>query len=69
MGWRDHLLRLLARGIRTEDGEALEVGAVVRAIDRILEDAELSDRLDGLDADSVRAEFLALYESEVSGES
>jgi len=68
MGWRDHLLQLFARGIRDVRGEALDVDVVIRVLDRIAADAEISDRLDALDQDSVRSEFLALYESETSGD-
>jgi hypothetical protein len=68
MGWRDHMLRLLVRGIRTGDREDLDTEVIIRVLDKILADEEFSDRLDGMDKDSVLSEFLALYESEVSGD-
>ena len=37
---------------------------VIRVLDRILADPDLSERLDGLAEDAVRAEFFALYEAE-----
>ena len=62
------MLRLLVRGVRTGDREALDAEVTIRVLDKILADEELSDRLDGMDEDSVLSEFLALYESEVSGD-
>lgn len=62
------MLRLLVRGIRTGDREALDTEVTIRVLDKILADEEFSDRLDGMDKDSVLSEFLALYESEVSGD-
>jgi hypothetical protein len=64
MGWRDRLLELLARGIRTPDGEPLEPELVVRLHDRISADPDLSARLDKLDKADFRCEFLALYQTE-----
>lgn len=62
MAWRDHMLRLLARGLRTPDGRDLDVRLVVRVLDGVLEDTDLSEHLDSLDERSVRTEFLLLYE-------
>ena len=64
MGWRDHLLRLLARGIRTRDGLPLMGETILRVIDRIDASPGLSDRLDELDERTFRREFLALYKAE-----
>jgi len=62
MPWRDHMLRLLARGFRTPEGRDLDHRLVVRVLDNILEDTELSEHLDSLDERSVRTEFLRRYE-------
>ena len=64
MGWRDHLLRLLARGMQTRAGLPLVGETILRAIDRINASSELSARLDELDKHAFRAEFLRLYEAE-----
>ncbi len=64
MGWRDHLLRLLARGMQTRAGLPLVGETILRAIDRINASPELSARLDELDKHTFRAEFLRLYEAE-----
>ena len=53
--------------MRTPKGEAIEASVVVRVLDRIAADEELSNRLNALDEDSVRSEFLVLYESEAPG--
>ena len=64
MGWREHLLRLLARGMETRDGPSLEGETIIRVLDRIDVSPELSARLDELDDHTFRDEFLALYEAE-----
>jgi len=64
MGWRDRLLRMLARGVRTRDGETLDSEVVIAVLDRIDADPALSERLDELEEPTLRAEFLRLYEGE-----
>jgi len=65
MGWRDRLLRLMARGRLAPPGERpLDTRITVRVLDRIEGDPALSDRLDALDAEALRAAFLALYREE-----
>ncbi len=64
MGWRDHLLRLLARGMRTRAGLPLTEETILRVIDRINANPELFARLDKLDKQTFRREFLILYEAE-----
>ena len=64
MGWRDHALRLLARGIVSSSGEALDPQVLIRVFDRIGADPALAARLDELDEAGVRDELVALYESE-----
>jgi hypothetical protein len=69
MGWRDRLLELLARGVRTRDGEPLEPELVVRLHDRIAADPELCARLGKLDKADFRCEFLKLYQAETERDS
>lgn len=64
MAWRDHLLRRLARGLRTASGRAPRTQTINRVLDRIESDPELRARLEALDEEGVCAEFLALYASE-----
>ncbi len=69
MGWRDHVLRLLARGVRAEDGSALRAEIVIRVLDRIAGDADLDARLDASEALEVEREFLSLYGAESEADS
>jgi len=45
MNWRDHMLRWLARGPRTADGEPLKVEVTLRVLDYIDAHPEVADRL------------------------
>jgi hypothetical protein len=67
MGWRDHALRLLARGLSSRSGESLDTEILIRVIDAMTSDVELSQRLDALDERGVEAEMLARYEAERGG--
>ncbi len=69
MDWRDHLLRLLARGLRSRSQEEFEPDILICTLDRISEDSALSTRLDELGPDAVREAFLDLYEAERTGKS
>ncbi|MGI9591878.1 MAG: hypothetical protein ACR2P8_10965 [Myxococcota bacterium] len=64
MGWRDHALRLLARGIVSTSGEPLDPQVLIRVFDRIGADPTLASRLDELDEAGVRDELVDLYEAE-----
>lgn len=65
MGWRDRLLRLMARGTLAPPGEgSLDTQVTVRVLDRIDADPALSDRLDALGEEDLRSAFLALYREE-----
>ena len=68
MAWRDHLLRLLARGMLTSMRGGLDAEVFNRVVDKIAADPALSSRLDALSEEDVRVEFLSLYENEVSGD-
>ena len=57
-------MRLLARGMRTRAGLQLSGDTILRVIDRINANPELSARLDKLDKQTFRREFLILYEAD-----
>ena len=67
MVWRDHLLRLLVRGLLLPSGEQLDTERAIRVLDRINEDPELLERLEGETEEQVRNTFLELYREESSG--
>lgn len=62
--WNDRLLHWLARGAFLPGGGQLDLRSVARVVDRITDDEELAARLDALDEESARLEFLRLYEEE-----
>ena len=68
MAWRDHMLRLLARGMRTADGESLDVEIILRVLDQIDANPDISARLDGLDEQDVHSEILAFYNAQAARE-
>ncbi len=68
-GWRDLLLRLLARGAVMYRGRPLPMRVVSAVVERILTDDDLAARLDELDEDDFRAEFLRLCREELEGPS
>jgi len=62
MGWRDHALRILSKGLLLDSGESPDPQILVRIFDEIEGEPELSERLDGLDESGVRAELVERYE-------
>ncbi len=66
MGWRDELLKLMARGLLVPGDGARGAAAMVRAIERIAADDALSERLDVATSEEVRAVFLQLYAEELA---
>ncbi len=64
MVWRDHLLRLLVRGLLLPGGQRLDTERAIRVLDRISEDPELLARLEGATEEQVRKTFLDLYRKE-----
>ncbi len=64
-GWRDLLLRLLARGDVLHRGRPLPMRVVSAVVERILADDDLAARLDALDEGAFRAEFLRLCREEL----
>lgn len=64
MEWRDHLLRLLVRGMLLPSGEHLDTERAIRALDRIDKDPEFLARMEGKTEEQVRNTFLELYREE-----
>ena len=64
VGWRDRLLRMLARGVQTRDGRRLDTGRLLVVLDRIDADPEISERLDALEEAELLSELLDLYEDD-----
>lgn len=64
MAWRDHALRLLARGLLSTSGEPLDPQVLIRVFDAVGADPELTALLDELDESGVRDEIMARYEAE-----
>lgn len=60
MGWKQHVLRRLARG--GDPGAPLDAARLLAVVRRIEGDVELAADLDGRDEDGVWRAVLSLYE-------
>ena len=60
-GWRDRLLRLLARGLLQFEERPVDMRLLATVLDRILGDPELDRRLDHLNDAELKQELVRLY--------